>query len=372
MSARAVIGTLLGLSIVLASSGSIKAQEPKAPGAPKATASKSRTAQDTPAQAVARLVEQLKRHPVQPKAAPDRVGLYMMDLTNGEVTLIADQPAPGLTQSGSPVWSHDGRRILFDATPGTQWSLTRLESIDLDEGRLIVTDLGTGNCPTFSPADDRIAFLSNADGAQTGVWLMKSDGSERRLLGDYGKPIWSPDGRELMIMSFTNPRRVMVMDANPSKTGMLQLPDQQIFSDPSWVGEKAIVAVIGRTEGDTVALVEISEPGQAEVVRRVLWRRADGPDVEPSYPIYSATTRRCIFAGGEAKGMALYSVEEGKAGPAKRLGLEGYDPKITGLAYSPDGRYVLYSVRGPDRARGGLAPVGRDSAKTGDNRRQEP
>ena len=43
-----------------------------------------------------------------------------MDVTNGEVTLIADQPAPGLTQCGSPVWSHDGRRILFDATPGNR------------------------------------------------------------------------------------------------------------------------------------------------------------------------------------------------------------------------------------------------------------
>ena len=99
MSARTVIGTLLGLSIVLAASGSMKAQEPKVSAAPKATASESRTAQETPAQAVARLVEQLKRHPVQPKAAPDRVGLYLMDLTNGEVTLIADQPAAGLTQS---------------------------------------------------------------------------------------------------------------------------------------------------------------------------------------------------------------------------------------------------------------------------------
>ncbi len=103
-----------------------------------------------PAQAVARLVEQLKRHPVQPKTAPDRLGLYMMDLRNGEVTLIADQPAPGLTQSGSPVWSHDGRRIVFDATPGTEWRLSRLKSIDLREGRLTVTDLGAGNCPTFS------------------------------------------------------------------------------------------------------------------------------------------------------------------------------------------------------------------------------
>ena len=54
MSARAVIETVLGLSIVLSTSGSIKAQEPKATEAAKVTASKSVAGQETPAQAVAR------------------------------------------------------------------------------------------------------------------------------------------------------------------------------------------------------------------------------------------------------------------------------------------------------------------------------
>jgi RNA polymerase sigma factor (sigma-70 family) len=299
-----------------------------------------------PAQAVARLVEQLKRKPVQPKTAPYRVGLYMMDVSNGEVTLVADQPAPGLTHSGSAVWSHDGRRILFDATPGTQWSLSRLQSIEIREGRVTVTDIGTGNCPTFSPADDRITFLSNADGAENGVWLMNADGSDRRLLGDYGKPIWSPDGRQLLIMSFTFPRQVTLMDANPEKSGVLQIPDHQIHSDPSWAGKETILAAIGPTKADTVALIDVSDPHRVKV-KEVLWRKANGPDVEPDYPIYSPATGQCIFVGIEAKGEALYSVQPNKAGPAKPLGPEGFEPKITGLAYSPDGRYVLYSVRGP-------------------------
>jgi hypothetical protein len=95
-----------------------------------------------------------------------------MELRNGEVALIADQPTPGLTQCASAIWSHDGRRILFDATPGTRWNLTRLKSIELGEGRPHLTDLGFGNCPSLSPSDDQIAFLSNADGGQNGLWLM--------------------------------------------------------------------------------------------------------------------------------------------------------------------------------------------------------
>jgi Tol biopolymer transport system component len=363
MSARAVIMTGSGwLLIVLAASGSMQAQEPKTSAIPKATSSKANTAQETPAQAVARLVEQLKRHPVQPKAAPDRVGLYLMDVTNGEVTLIADQPAPGLTQCGSSVWSHDGRRILFDATPGTQWSLTRLQAIDLGKVRPTVTDLGAGNCPTFSRDDDRIAFLSNADGVESGVWLMKADGSDRRLLGAYGRPKWSPAGRQLMVISFDVPRQVTLMDANPEKSGALQLADQKIHSNPSWAGEETIVAAIGPTEGDTIALIDVSEPPHAKV-KEILWRRATGPNAKPSDPVYSATTGRCIFVGEDANGTKLYSVQQGKAEPAKPLGLAGYDPQITGLAYSPDGRYILYSAHGASPAGDALTPGGRASAK---------
>ena len=74
--------------------------------------------------------------------------------------------------------------------------MTRLQSIELVEGRLSVTDLGAGNCPTFSPADDRIAFLSNAEGARTGIWLMNADGSgadtARRLRHPQVVPRWPP------------------------------------------------------------------------------------------------------------------------------------------------------------------------------------
>ncbi len=279
----------------------------------------------------------------------------MLDVNNDEVTLIADQPAPGLTHCGSPTWSYDGRRILYDATPGTQWSLTRLKSIRLGDGPPAVTDLGTGNCPTFSPTDDRIAFLSNADGVENGVWLMDADGSNRRVLGGYGKPMWSPDGRQLISMSFESPRRLTLMDADPDKSGLLQIPDNEVYSDPSWAGVGTIVAVIGQTKGDTVALVDVSAPPRAKV-KQVLWQKANGPEINPTSPIYSATTGRCIFVGADPKGTALYSVQQGKTGPAKRVGPKGYDQQISSLAFSPDGRFALFSGHGPGSAAGVLAP----------------
>ena len=137
-----------------------------------------------------RLVEQLKFHPARPSAAEKRYALYLIDVATGEVIRVADQPDPGLTYCGSAAWSYDGGRILFDATPWTQWTLSRLKSIEVDGGRLAMRDLGLGNSPTFSPAGDRIAFLLNS-GAEPGIWMMNADGSERRPLALTA----GPDGR---------------------------------------------------------------------------------------------------------------------------------------------------------------------------------
>jgi dipeptidyl aminopeptidase/acylaminoacyl peptidase len=344
MCGRFMLRSVPVLLIALSASESMKGQEPGASAVPKPSASKSGTSPATPTEAVDRLVEQLKRHPVRPEPAPDLFAIFLINVARGEATLIANKPGPGLNYCGSPAWSHDGRRILFDATPGTQWSLTRLESIEVGQGRPTVTDLGSGNCPSFSPADDRIAFLSNADGVQTGVWMMKPDGTDRKLLGDYGIPKWSPEGRQMMIVSFGENRQVTLMDTNPEMSGVLNFPDFRIFSIPSWADRGTIVAVIGATEGDQVALIDVSDPPRPRV-KEVLWRRANGPDIKPSHPIYSAVTRLCVFAG-QAKGTSLYSVQQGQGGPAKPLGKEE-NHLIVNLAFSPDGRYVLYSADGP-------------------------
>ncbi len=63
--------------------------------------------------------------------------------------------------------------------------------------------------------------------------------------------------------------------------------------------------------------------------------------------------------------MALYSFKRGKADPPRRLEPAGYDSLLQDLAFSPDGRYLLFtSNRTGPRQRGGAAapasvPMGR-------------
>ncbi len=171
--------------------------------------------------------------------------------------------------------------------------------------------------------------------------MMNADGSNHRFLGDYGKPIWSPDGRQLLVMSFGMVKKIRLMDADPNRSGGMELPDKAIYGDPSWSGPGTFVTVIGPAArvigemgGNAIVLIDISDPPRANV-KEVLWRKANENDLKPSCPIYSATTGRCIFVGTNDNGAALYSIQKGKNEPPKRIGPDVFVPVIVNPSVSP-------------------------------------
>ncbi len=342
-----------GLSaVLLAALGMARAQAPDPPRASGAAGAKAADVADGRGKAAARLVEQLERHPSKPSKAADRSGgLFLLNLATGRATLIADEPDPGIAYCGSPAWSNDGRSILFDAMKADDAGRAHLKVLEVIEGRLTMTDLGIGNCPTFSPDDGRIAFLYNP-GPPVGVWVMHADGSERRPLGSYGRPRWSLDGHQMMITGFSLPYRVTIMDVDPEKSGRLEISDNQIFSVPSWVADRTLIAVIG--SNDTIALIDTSTPSEARV-KEVLWKKGKGLDVTPSYPAYSPASREYVFVGEGPKGMALYAFRKGQPDPPRRLELEGFDKLLRDPTFSPDGRYLIFTS---DRR----VPRGREAA----------
>ena len=74
----------------------------------------------TVSNAVDELVAQLRRTPARPSNGAGRIGVLLIDAKGGEATLIAEEMDALLIRCGSPVWSNDGKRILFDATPGNK------------------------------------------------------------------------------------------------------------------------------------------------------------------------------------------------------------------------------------------------------------
>jgi Tol biopolymer transport system component len=251
---------------------------------------------------------------------------------------------------GSPAWTQDGRRILFDAQPSNHLEKTRLKAIDPVGERWAIRDLGPGNCPTPSPDGDRVIFLQNPHqipDAETGIWIMGSDGNDRRHLGGYGRPKWSADVHQFLVISFASPCEVTLIDDRPAKkSGIVKISGHQIYGIPSWAGEQTMVAVLGDgagTAGDTIALVDLSNMYRPEV-KQVLWKKGDGSGPSPGEVAWSHLDGQCIFVGSDPRGMALYAVDASMPGmPPRRLEREGLDKLVRDLAFSPDGRYLLFS-----------------------------
>jgi hypothetical protein len=147
------------------------------------------------------------------------------------------------------------------------------------------------------------------------------------------------------------------MDVRPEKSGPLHLPDLNLFPEPSWAGAELIVAAIGPDAPDSIALIDVSEPSHARI-KEALWTKGKGLDVAPYYPLFLASTRRCVFVGKNAQGMAFYTFRPGQADPPRRLEPEGYDGLIQDVGMSPDGRYVLFASDRPGPRPGKPAPAG--------------
>jgi WD40-like Beta Propeller Repeat len=275
-----------------------------------------------------------------------------MDLVAGGTSLIVDEPVPGFNWCGTPCWSHDGRRIAFDASLGRDFQSTHLMMMELGDGRPTFKDLGPGNCPTLSPDDERIAFLLNpgaVEGAPDGVWIMRADGTDRRRVTHYGAPYWSPDGSELVIRTYTKPTDITLYNLRSRKVRTVTVPGQRLFSWPLWAGPGMLVAVIGAgAEGEAVTLLDVSQPEEAKIVE-VLWKRNPSLDVEPDWPLYWPQTGRCFFVGLEPNKRTLYSVKRGEPDRVTQMEPEGRDDEMGNLALSPDGRFLLFGANRPER-----------------------
>ena len=212
-----------------------------------------------------------------------------------------------------PEWAPGGHRIVFQIRVNDECSIA---FVDADGGNLTVLDRERGVCedqPTFMPGGRRIVFGGvEPNGEDAGIWSMELDGSDRRFIGaGFGLafgPQVSPDGALVSAVGWNLEEdadqyeglSVMAIDgSNPHWV----TPNWSMFPEHDWSNDGSWIVV-----SDHIA----HELGPANIALV----RPDGSSV--SSPTF----------------LTHYIRPDQVAG---------------GPSYSPDGEWILYTLRDHDR-----------------------
>lgn len=178
-------------------------------------------------------------------AARAGTGIHLMDadrLLGVRINLTRDANSGGLS------WSPDGRYLVFSLADTRNQA--GLHVLDTHTGGITPLPGSTLNDFTaeWSPAGDRIAFLSSRDG-NFEIYLLDLPSGETRNLtnhtGDDRYPVWSPDGERIAFVASRDNRYdiydLYVMDIESGRTRQVT-ETQLIRSPPVWSPDGRLLA----------------------------------------------------------------------------------------------------------------------------------
>jgi WD40 repeat protein len=108
----------------------------------------------------------------------------------------------GFPRLGAPRWSHDGKKLVFDAR-GDQPEKRTVFVVAADGSAL--TGIGPGTRADWSPDDKQLAFAA-VEGMplNKGIWVQNVDGRGRQRLAEGDAAQWSPDGSLIAVVDGRN------------------------------------------------------------------------------------------------------------------------------------------------------------------------
>ena len=243
---------------------------------------------------------------------------------------------PGEVRSLKPVWSPDGRFILFTSGPG---GIYRMDSDGSNRIRLTdYSNAGDAHIhPVWSPDGRFIAFASWHKG-NLDIYRMDSDGSNVTQLtlkpdGDE-YPSWSPDGRFIAFASKRDPGGIYRMDSDGSNVTLLR----EGGSWPAWSPDGRFIAFTGH-DGWDFQIQRMDSDGRNET--GFLTETNPGSGI---YALWSPDSRFIAFdswfdAPGPNKNIYVMDSDGNNLIPL----VPPSPARDTGPVWSPDGRFIAFT-----------------------------
>jgi dipeptidyl aminopeptidase/acylaminoacyl peptidase len=275
-----------------------------------------------------------------------------------EKRLLAVDDIFNIKQVSDPRISPDGEWVAFtvsqmDAAKDGSDTDVWMAPIGGGEALRLTTSDESESSPRWSPDGRWLAFLSGRDGNRTQVWLLPRAGGEGRRLTSFSSGVssmaWSPDGRRLALVvrdpkededhdgddaseaagsgddaDEESPKPIVVTRLEFKEDGRGYLDDRRNHIHSFDIGEETSVQITGGPYDD-------SAPAWSPDGRSIAFvsNRTEEPDANVNSDIFIVAAE----AGAE---------------PRKLTAWEGDD---SSPAFTPDGRYIVYSRGGdPDDA----------------------
>jgi WD40 repeat protein len=263
------------------------------------------------------------------RAADIPTAIFVMKTDGSQVRKVAQ--VAGFKKHGSPQWSHDGKRLAFDAYEGSD-NAKKFFAIQFDGTGL--RELGENAMPCWSPDDKQLAYQSYGARVRAGIWVQNDDGRGRNWLAEGYSPRWSPDGSQIAFGKTGGNLHVLDL-VEGGQRALLDEPLDNVSGGFCWSPDGARLAFMGdRNNQRSLMIVSAAGAGQG------LSQRFTG-DLSGTVA-WSPDGKRLAFALDQK----IHMIEvEGDKPP---VAIPGQQDNNREPAWSPDGMWIAFSSERQD------------------------
>ncbi|MCA9198293.1 MAG: PD40 domain-containing protein [Planctomycetales bacterium] len=245
---------------------------------------------------------------------------------------------------GSPCFSPDGKRIAFDAWPGSQFNQSHVYVMDIAAGPdADLLDLGRGAMPSFSPVGKQVV-VHMYDSNPNVVIVNANEKAERNPIGiSTNGPRWSPNGKWIAFLNFQDRGGYAIYNIEDKTIKGLTSGIYQACRGGAWSPDGTKLAYpIYSPDGQSVTqivLATIDENGTLDSERVLTGMKNISANLT-----WSPDSKMILYSGQESDGKSyqLYTIPTKRN--SKPVKLPGQDPNQDNIdpTWSPDGKTIVF------------------------------